>query len=432
MATRIFLDKAGLDALWALIKTAINTLVGLVNGKADKSHTHTSIGTGSTSVEADGSNVIVRDSNGVQVFKTLNKYSTEGKVGVEFNSVDNTVGEITNKRVFLEIETGGMSSKLGIDDTRSILNYKDSQLKLEEGRASLKSLNGNYLDIDTVRAKLNHLLKIAIGVNGKDIIKADVNETVLKNAQTESMGIRLQADQTECKFQGKGFTTTGTESKLTANDQVRLLAPEVYIGEEGEDGTDMYLNGVEIGGIIERLNVQPHVELMAIKGNLYLICDKGCLKGTESISLFRYTRSRSRYRKVNGVELQDSKYRTHSGWICPLLPQDGNTTYELTLSMNTEFRMSETKDVWLLQIQKTEDASHTHTYLSMIDGVIALDTGDNANTNNRLYLMNKKLGVRVSRDGNWITGYLPFCVRKKTMTTGTQSTGTQYGIGRWQ
>lgn len=36
MATRSFLDKAGLDALWALIKTAINTLVGLVNGKVSK------------------------------------------------------------------------------------------------------------------------------------------------------------------------------------------------------------------------------------------------------------------------------------------------------------------------------------------------------------------------------------------------------------
>ncbi|HCS87206.1 MAG TPA: hypothetical protein DIW30_01870 [Bacteroidales bacterium] len=38
---RTFLDKAGLDALWTLIKTAVNTLVEMVNGKADKSHTHT-------------------------------------------------------------------------------------------------------------------------------------------------------------------------------------------------------------------------------------------------------------------------------------------------------------------------------------------------------------------------------------------------------
>ena len=41
MATRTFLDKTGLDALWSLIKTAVNTLVEMVNGKADKSHTHT-------------------------------------------------------------------------------------------------------------------------------------------------------------------------------------------------------------------------------------------------------------------------------------------------------------------------------------------------------------------------------------------------------
>lgn len=130
---------------------------------------------------------------------------------------------------------------------------------------------------------------------------------------------------------------------------------------------------------------------------------------------------------VNGVELQDSKYRTHSGWISPLLKApSGNATYELIRTRNTEFRLSETKDVWLLQILKKEDAT-THTYLSMTDGVVALDTSGNAATNERLYLVNKKLGVRVSRDGHWITGYLPFCVRKKTMTT-----GTQYGIGRWQ
>ncbi len=38
---RTFLDKNGLDALWTLIKSAVNTLVEMVNGKADKSHTHT-------------------------------------------------------------------------------------------------------------------------------------------------------------------------------------------------------------------------------------------------------------------------------------------------------------------------------------------------------------------------------------------------------
>lgn len=36
MATRSFLDKAGLDALWGLIKATINTLVGLVDGKVSK------------------------------------------------------------------------------------------------------------------------------------------------------------------------------------------------------------------------------------------------------------------------------------------------------------------------------------------------------------------------------------------------------------
>ena len=217
----------------AAAQTAAEAAQATADGKADKVHSHTSIGTLSTLVEADGSNVKVYDGNGVQVFKTLNKFSdseTRKRIGVEFRSSDDaeneyTIGEVTNKRTFFKTVNASTNSKLTLDATTSLSN-DDKGITLDGNGAKIKS-NIGYVEITSTQTRVNHKNKVVIGIDGYNIVKVDGNETVLENAQTKSMGLRLKADQSELKFGGKGITVTETETKVTSSGKVELLAPSV-------------------------------------------------------------------------------------------------------------------------------------------------------------------------------------------------------------
>lgn len=216
------------------VENTANTALSTANNKADKVHTHTSIGTGSTSVEADGNNVKVYDGNGIQVFKTLNKYGKDNvdypdEIGVEFRTADATevenkgshsLGIISNKRIKL----GGNGS--GVENIKITTDAGNVGFITDADHTTIKRGDG-YFDTTNERAKINHSEKVALAVFSKDVIKATKTETTLLNYNTGSMGLRLRADQSELKFGGKGITITETETKVTSSGKVELLAPSV-------------------------------------------------------------------------------------------------------------------------------------------------------------------------------------------------------------
>lgn len=225
----------------AAAQTAAEAAQATADGKADKVHTHTSIGTGSTSVEADGNNVKVYDGNGIQVFKTLNKYGKDNvdypdEIGVEFRTADATevenkgshsLGIISNKRIRL----GGNGS--GTENIKITTDAGNVGFITDADHTTIKRGDG-YFDTTNERAKINHSEKVALAVFSKDVIKATKTETTLLNYNTGSMGLRLKADQSELKFNGKGITVTETETKVTSAGKVELLAPSV----EARDNED--------------------------------------------------------------------------------------------------------------------------------------------------------------------------------------------------
>ena len=218
----------------AYTKTEVNNQL---NAKANTYHTHTSIGTLNTSVAADGNNVIVRDSNGIQVFKTLNKFNDSEvlkRTGVEFRSSDDaeneyTIGEITNKRVFFELDNAGINGGLTINSEKSYLTHGGNSVGIFDSYVNLKQ-SSNQLIIDSSRAKLQHDSKVTLGIGGVDIVNVNSTETVLENAQTKSMGLRLRPDKSELKFGGKGLTITSTDTKLSSDTAIKIFAPDVIIG----------------------------------------------------------------------------------------------------------------------------------------------------------------------------------------------------------
>ena len=163
---------------------------------------------------------------------------------------------------------------------------------------------------------------------------------------------------------------------------------------------------------MQRLNVQPHVELMFLCTELYIVCDKGYIKNTDAVRLFRYTRGTVRYRHSNNSSLINM-HKRKIGWRQPR--RENGSIYSLSLyNDNSSFGNITTaaKDVWIVQENDTGD--EIGTWLRWAGSSTYIE-----NT----YFHNVKLGVRIQRDGVWITDYLPFMVT---------NTGSSVGIGRWK
>ena len=198
---------------------AISDVTGLqsaLNNKANSSHTHSSIGdSNGTSVEADGSNVYIRDNQGNIVFKTRNGNGTNSLSGVQITS-------------------GGIDSQLLIDNIVSVLrspNGNNTYFRVEDNKISIKYESPTD-GLDQELKMDDTGFRVKQPGSDKVAFQANPNETSVKF--DGSMGLRLKADQSELKFSGKGLTVTKTETKVTSAGKVELLAPSI----EARDNED--------------------------------------------------------------------------------------------------------------------------------------------------------------------------------------------------
>lgn len=405
-----YLDKTGLNTFWQLIKTAINTLITMVNGKADKSHTHFEIHSSNTQVLADGNNVFIRDSNGSDVIKVLNpNNSSGGQQGVE----------IWAGTGYASAEFSDSTSKIYSPDSSNVVRVNDDEIRIKYGGTG----HTQEVKIDGTEVKIKQ--------SGSDYValQIKVDETSLKYAN--SSGVRLKSTSTECKFSGKGLTIDASNSKLTAASKVRLIAPTIEISNGDDGDAALTLNGDNIGNIVQRLNVQPHVELMCIGSEVYVICDTDYIKSTDEVVFFRYIRGKNRYsyRADTNSHRVTVGHRTKSGWRQPLYNTNQGSHYPTAVYANMiqiqlvpddimggTYNGYEGYDVWRVQ-SKTLNASNVH--YSLLNYLI--------NSRNKVDSFGKKCGLRIRRDGEWVTDYLPFMPRIIEYSTGTYT----YVIGRW-
>lgn len=399
-----YLDKTGLNTFWQLIKTAINTLITMVNGKAEKSHTHHEIHEGNTRVNADGKNVFIQDSNGDDVIKVLNpNNSSGGQKGVE----------IWAGTGYASAEFSDSTSKIYSPDSSNVVRVNDDEIRIKYGGTG----HNQEVKIDGTEVKIKQ--------SGSDdvALQIKVDETSLKYANTT--GVRLKSTSTECKFSGKGLTIDASNSKLTAASKVRLIAPTIEISNGDDGDAALTLNGDNIGNIVQRLNVQPHVELMCIGSEVYVICDTDYIKSTDEVVFFRYIRGKNRY--TYGDRITASR-RTKKGWRQPLY-NAANQNYKLGTDYHnmiplqlylTGYIQIENCDVW-----RVCEVSGS-VYLSVLDALKTAATAD-VSTYRQVNCFGKKCGIRIRRDGEWITDYLPFMPREIQYSPGTFT----HVIGRW-
>ena len=416
MAKR-FLDENGLDALWGLIKAAVNTLLEKVDGKANVKHTHLYVGIEDhASMSFDNENVYIRDAEYTPVIKVLNP---EGNAcGVQISSNLNECWQ-------LGIENGG--SYLQSPSGNNIVVVQDNALRL-------KHFGKGSADVSLQLDMTNNIIEIKQPGKSGSAFKAKTDETSVKF--NNSMGLRLKADQSELKFSGKGITLTGTDSKLTADNTIRLLAPEVNIGQVDNKAT-LNLNGSDLGGTVERLSVQPHVELLCMDKHLFLVADKGYIKETDSVTFFRYIRSHNLYKVRDSINKLKIKkiHRRVIGWKQPKGNSEVGEIKLILLAVPTSvaFKYFDNKDLFKVGRNVNSGQTIGKKFEDIITIFKALEVnkdisadGDRADRN--FLLFNKKCGIRIKRGQEWITDYLPFMARKdRTSVEGEFS----YGIGRW-
>lgn len=220
-----------------------NAVLNALNNKANNSHTHSYIVSGNTKVTTDGNNVFITDSSCNDIIKVLNPNynkrgveiygANDGRVSAEFSETTTKLQSPNNSDNAVRVNDA---------DVRMTYGSTVQGVMLDSNGTRLKKDNNNYVDINNYNLKIKHSSNIMISNDKADAISISNTETVIKNASLDSMGIRLKTTATECKFSGKGLTLDSSNSKLTANEKIRLIAPEIEISKDGGSSSIIQYN----------------------------------------------------------------------------------------------------------------------------------------------------------------------------------------------
>lgn len=179
-------------------------------------------------------------------------------------------------------------------------------------------------------------------------------------------------------------------------------------------------------------NYYLDVEMLCVDGTLFLVTKKGALRDTDSIHLFRYSRKNSRrvYNRRQDLEKQFGEisfYNRRTGWQIPMncdKPAVNLVMHKLSSDEAKEYfveKLAAVKDVWYVE---GEDGTSLN---DMCRNNVKLE-----GSNTTLVLVNKKLGLRVKRGGEWITDYIHFMYRYLTSIDANDvEIVFSDGIGRW-
>lgn len=172
-------------------------------------------------------------------------------------------------------------------------------------------------------------------------------------------------------------------------------------------------------------NYYLDVEMLCVCKQLFLVTKKGALRDTDTIHLFRYSRTRNRLR-YNDKQIQYR--RTRTGWQIPMR-KNGSPAINLVMhkissdeavSFHIE-KIAAVKDVWYVEDSKGDSLA------DICADSISRPTGEPV-------LYNNKLGLRIKRGGEWISDYICFMYRYSVDTNANESGEKQIyssAIGRW-
>lgn len=246
------------------------------------------------------------------------------------------------------------------------------------------------------------------GVANEANERSKINQSRLDSLQGTAYATKATAENNTTRLDS--VQGTANAAKALAESNQKLLSTVEGTANSGKALAEECRKLIDTNaGNIAMVSTPAHVQLMCLNQQLYVIADEGYIQGTDEVVLFRYVRSHNRYRA------SDSHRRT-IGWKEPLKGKDRISLRLLGIETNAEG-----KEQYLIGTKRNLNIN------GIIDIFTSYDTSlDETDKSTRFYLFNKKCGIRIMRDGVWITDYLPFMARRVK-----QNNDYTYGVGRW-
>ena len=326
------------------------------------------------------------------------------------------------------------------DDGRIFFRKEDEEVLLQEQLDSLHNSLGekaNAQETEHLSTKVTNLEK-QLGAAEEAIgNKADttlVNDTIGALSDTFDDKLLNKADKSNLNQLEQEFNTfeTKTASAITSlNNSVATLNNDVGTLQERQAGNDQEianlqselssrvtqkqldealseLSGSVVGGTS---NVINDVSLFAMAKSktacdyVFLKAPAGMIKETDKVIFARYIKNKTRPR-VDG-STDKTKYRTiYKGWIRPRV-----------VNIFQQYPLWIDDNLLVLMPYRLNNGGYDYFYIEDVNGENLLDClYDRSYTfSGEKYpqVVNKKLGIKIVRDGKTIVDYLPFTIQCK-------------------
>lgn len=392
---RQFLDKTGVDALWALIKRLVRDIQGEIRKITNA--------TGDVYVDASGEDVQV--AGDVRI--------TGGKVyvdGVELGA---------DKTLYI----GSIDTDL--NDTRTPGVY-----------AVVKITNMN---------RTSYVLVVNTTARGVNQRLLDGTNVLLNRSWIVNSGGWSAWEETVLE----GGSGSGSGNKI-----VDPQDSTVYM--EAADGELRASTRVEAAGALLSTDVKNEVGLMIEDKHLYLRAPKGLIQETDKVTFGRYVSTNTGH---NVSQAGEDRRKQRKGWIVPLASEvtgsGSNEMVQFVLQNVTNERvglgLNKAKEelfdvvfdianspiggdgeIWGYTIAEVFVRMHCR---KKWDALMVAEDNDTLPEYGmeRMALVSKRLGIRVSRDGQILTDWLSFTVRARINYNATTSGSLyrDYGLSRW-
>ena len=382
-------------------------------------------------INADSTTIYLGDEQRKQVTINGKLYVVDA---IELNGVINAADNINTSGDLFAEKAVNTKGNVNADKEVHAQNVFSSDGNLNDAIKDLKTIQSTA---DTAKGTANEAnersktnqtrLDTVQGTATAAQALAESNQKLLGTVEGTANAAKALADSNTTLL-GKVEGTANEAKALaeSANSQISTIqgtaANAKTIAEQCKEQVDTLadtVSGFSNGEPAAVLHKWSNVQLVAYDKNLYVIADGDYIKETDEVVLFRYVKTTSRIRKNN-------KHQSKIGWKEPAYK-----TSKVALQI-WDVTGTHTNNKKIFCIGQRTLSNNTlgnrplYNYTYPIAIFSNMEQTASASNDENFYLFNKKCGIRIRRNGEWLTDYLPFMARKVM-----QSGGYSYGIGRW-
>ena len=251
-----------------------------------------------------------------------------------------------------------------------------------------------------------HWHKIADSDAVKALLAANENKDRLKNVESSISTLSGGINDVSNRLKDKVGTSEFNDKLEEISEELLAKANKSNLDQLEEDlRRDIESLGTSTGGGIKDVSLFAMAYGEAMCDNVFLKAPAGMIKDTDKVIFARYIRNKTRPR-VNG-ETDKTKYRTiYKGWIRPRIG-----------SVHEDYPLWMGDSSLVLSPRRLNEGGYDYFYIQDINGDDLIEVLYNRSKDvlGKLCpkVVNKKLGIKIVRDGKTIVDYLPFTIQCK-------------------